>query len=793
MHVKDLASIRIEGRCFSNPTVLKLFTGRKQRMSFVFGKNGSGKSTISSAVRGAAAGKLPNGIASLNYLGCDDAVLTDESDVLRSTFVFNESFVTENVQVSENGLQAIVMIGETGDLTGRINKVSQDIQAAYTELDEARQTLAAMKDASNPLSAQFHKSKIYGILSSLGGWGDREKEIRSLKRAASVTDNVQGAISNLQLPPEPKEQLDEEYRKAISNLGQLNEGDKLAELPALPRWLLEIDEDQIARELGRILDHPNLTERDKRILSLVEKRGSSALSTSRDYFREKGNDICPFCLRDINEGEKANLFDTVSILLNEEAARHSQQLSALLLPAFEIDLSDYEKISKNEVAAANALIRDIQNKIALINEQLELKAQNLYSPISIAEQYLRESVEKLRTILSTIEEARQSWNSAIRNKEQFIHDLQVLNKKIARHEINTRLMEAKKAEDGKAKQDELVRGLEEKICSLTSEKDQLEAQKSNIDIALDAINESLAFIFLSKDRLVLSGEHGEYALYSRGEKVRPRDVSAGERNAIALCYFFTLIGAGKSREEKYSDSTFVLIDDPISSLDQDNRIGILSYLRRQLAEIITGNRYSKAAVLTHDGYCMNAFEKMRKELVNQSIAAGPDFTIPHPAMLELNDGQLSEWKLDTMRYTELMGLMYDYAISPNNQQRPVIGNISRKVLEAFATFEFSMGLSEFADSSMVLETIDDQKLRDYFSRLMFSVVLHSESHTSDPVKIEGIIETTREYSAHEIDRIIRDSLLLIYCINSKHVLTHLQGRNDVRAQFESWIKGLKEI
>lgn len=421
----------------------------------------------------------------------------------------------------------------------------------------------------------------------------------------------------------------------MANLGQLNEGDELSAVPSLPSWLLQVNEDQFVYALERVIDRPDLTERDKRILSLVEKEGSSNLLESRKYFEAETNGICPFCLRDIDEDEKADLFATISALLNEEADRHSRELSSLITPVFAMDLTDYEKISKKDVDAANALIEDIQNTLAFFNAQLELKTKNLYSPVSIEDQHLQDSISKLNAVLATIEEARQSWNSAIKNKQGVVENLQALNKKISRIEINSSIEALKKAETDKIKQDKVVRVLKEKVKALISEKSKLEAQKSSINIALDDINESLAFIFLSKDRLVLSGEHGEYALYSRGEKVRPCDVSAGERNAIGLCYFFTLIGAGKSKEDKYSDSVFVLIDDPMSSLDQDNRIGILSYLRYQLMEIVAGNRYSKATVFTHDGYCMNAFDKMRKELVNRSCAAGPGFTIPHPETLEL--------------------------------------------------------------------------------------------------------------------------------------------------------------
>ena len=167
-----------------------------------------------------------------------------------------------------------------------------------------------------------------------------------------------------------------------------------------------------------------------------------------------------------------------------------------------MDLTDYEKISKKDVDAANALIEDIQNTLAFFNAQLELKTKNLYSPVSIEDQHLQDSISKLNAVLATIEEARQSWNSAIKNKQGVVENLQALNKKIARIEINSSVEASKKAETDEIKQDEVVRVLKEKVKALISEKSKLEAQKSSINIALDDINESLAFIFLSKDRAV---------------------------------------------------------------------------------------------------------------------------------------------------------------------------------------------------------------------------------------------------------------------------------------------------
>ncbi|PJI06730.1 MULTISPECIES: hypothetical protein [Clostridium] len=44
----------------------------------------------------------------------------------------------------------------------------------------------------------------------------------------------------------------------------------------------------------------------------------------------------------------------------------------------------------------------------------------------------------------------------------------------------------------------------------------------------------------------------------------------------------------------------MVIDDPVSSFDLENRIGILSFLKSQMLRIFSGNKDSKIFVMTHD-------------------------------------------------------------------------------------------------------------------------------------------------------------------------------------------------
>lgn len=90
------------------------------------------------------------------------------------------------------------------------------------------------------------------------------------------------------------------------------------------------------------------------------------------------------------------------------------------------------------------------------------------------------------------------------------------------------------------------------------------------------INKSLRYVFFSKDRLEIKVENDKYVLYAHGQAVKPNNVSVGERNIIALCYFFTELIMNQEAKEGYSQKIILIIDDPISSFDFENKVGIMS-------------------------------------------------------------------------------------------------------------------------------------------------------------------------------------------------------------------------
>ena len=62
----------------------------------------------------------------------------------------------------------------------------------------------------------------------------------------------------------------------------------------------------------------------------------------------------------------------------------------------------------------------------------------------------------------------------------------------------------------------------------------------------------------------------------------------------------------------------LVIDDPVSSFDIENKTGIMSFLRYQLGKFLLGNEHTKAVIMTNDLLTYYDSEKIFGELVNAS-------------------------------------------------------------------------------------------------------------------------------------------------------------------------------
>ena len=99
--IEKVKGLSICGRCFSKKTNLTFFPNDNDRIAIVYGKNGSGKSTISDGFSQIASGEDTEELsASLIDRADNEIDLVPESKI----FVFNEKYIDENVKIDADGL-----------------------------------------------------------------------------------------------------------------------------------------------------------------------------------------------------------------------------------------------------------------------------------------------------------------------------------------------------------------------------------------------------------------------------------------------------------------------------------------------------------------------------------------------------------------------------------------------------------------------------------------------------------------------------------------------------------------
>lgn len=164
---ENFKSITIEGGYFEIPTTLNLF--KKSHLSIIYGRNGSGKTTIAKSIR-QLVGKdteQPNEDGYTAYSVSSDSVIPE--DKKDSVFIFDEEFVRLNVRTQGKGLETIVMMGEQVDLDTQMAKKKEE----KVEIEKKRQELLNLKakfeDISDTSSPQYFYNKIRESLREGGG------------------------------------------------------------------------------------------------------------------------------------------------------------------------------------------------------------------------------------------------------------------------------------------------------------------------------------------------------------------------------------------------------------------------------------------------------------------------------------------------------------------------------------------------------------------------------------------------------------------------------------------------
>lgn len=786
---ESIMSLKISGRCFPSSTKLKCFTKNESRISIIYGKNGSGKSTISKSLCNVESD------LSCSLLDQNDKPLSIPQNHI---FVFNEDYINDKIAVQNDGLSAVILFGEQVEIDKQIEEANEKLEDYQRFIDDQESIKNGLENDKNSNSYKYKINNLKDKLKSSDNWVEREFSI--FGRRHNISTNILDRIFNKPVISKSREEAFNHFQELKSIIGTESQ-EKISD--TMKPLMVENDFFQnITQLLAEKIEKPVLNDRDKRIIEIYSQKGSRYITEVKSVFEKEDQNICPYCFRPINSEEKSIILSEIEKILSEEAKNHQRELAkydksiAEMMTKLDkiINIADnFIDIYANEYETVESQYRIVNSLLSQYGQSVEDKINSLYTPISFSDINIIQEIKKLNDAISRLEEKRNIYNQQIEEIDKSKKRASDWNREIAYWEFSEDYIEYQEAYNN---YQECCRKMTDYITEFNKLKEEianLNNKKKNVVIAKDMINKALSYVFFSNNRLQLDvgAESGKYYLISNGIKVTPDKVSTGERNIIALCYFFTQMLDNHNSTDNFTDEYFIVIDDPISSFDRENQVGVITYLKCQLSKIFYGNKNSKILLLSHDLSTVYDLEKAGEEI-------GEQFNLKNKFVenYELKERQIDNTKhIDMHRheYSLLMKEIYKYAKGENSLLSDLtIGNSMRRLLEAHGTFLYKKGIDALTTNEDILDLCKNHK--NYFRNYMYRLVLNGESHLEERVLSLKDTNFFENYTSDQLKDTAQKIICYLYLINPLHVKEHLSDKGNSLGNYinviERWIEDI---
>lgn len=797
----DITGIRIKGGRFGDSDWVELDGILKDRLNIMYGGNGCGKTSISRAFQ-----EYKDGATSKTH---DFPLqLISSSPLLqgheKGIFVFNEDFLYNQVKFRKNGMATIVMFGKQKEYDDQIQEVNRQIKEEEKKIAKLKESVGELDETSgycdrtkkHPDSLQVLEQKIIATLDGDSSYAGRYKEINGNKNKVHVKGDIFAKFNDLENNPSfqniPAELIGKDVKEIQNYIristNTLRQTLNKEEIYWPARSIsTKLNISSVKALLNSFVESNVLSDREKRLLALLQDsfEGPLVIRGAQEHIIDKQANICPLCHQDISEGHRADMVETLSKLLNDEAKKHKKAIEDAIaaIPVVSIDYPLFpEGYKEEDVRACESACVALNDYHYKIRQILTAKLTNLYAPSpdisNLDENEYNQLLDALTSAYKTIADDVTNYNKGIKAAK-------TLKGKANGANLYLSYLEAKPMLDllavKRAKIQETIGELNTCISNIGVMDNQIrnyESLKKNTGIAVDFINNCFKRVFLNENRLELKDDgNGEYVIYSNGKRVSPNKVSSGERNIIGLSYFFAMLGANNTIGKLYEHPMLIVIDDPISSNDTGNRSGILNLLKDKFYDIfnrvaeIEGRAHtvqyygSKILVLSHEMKTVKALKGIGADYIHNG---------QNGSYFELRDNSVIKvGGLITSEYMQHMKRIFAFANSPvaDAGDAMVIGNEMRRVFETYSSFIYNTGIESMLGKRRNYRGSHGEDNFNRFSKLAATVVFNSTNHSN--ALVDDMAPDEELYSPNELQRIAKEMLAFIYATNAPHLTSYL--------------------
>jgi wobble nucleotide-excising tRNase len=686
-----------------NYGIFKDFNGEATRefgkINLIYGWNGSGKSTLSKVFESLE--KRRNLQASVDpncefSVALDENILITEKNITQSIATvrtFNAGFIKENIDW-DNSVKSILLVAkEKIDDRKRLEQLKMQQESDLKAAEKARSEAAkATADLQKFLTDSAKRTK-----SSLQIIGTEDNHYLNYNR--TKLENF--ISSNVDAIRDPSSILDKDELVALVVAA------KPVPKPQIPAITDKLDATKLKDAQTRL--HSLLVQTATSIVLTRLKENpdiQSWVQTGLSIHNAHKSESCEFC--------GTALVKTRLDEINAHFSDEYRQFQSRLVSAEQ--WLNQQFVDIGDLTQEEQLYEELRTKFTANAAELSLHATSINSGIARWQDLLKEKIsDQFRTdfvvpaidvdacvgFKSVLAEMNGTITRHNRKTEDFIKETGATKNKI---ELHYAAMEVKdfgyfskiQKRDTISKQVNVLQG---HSSDREREIEKLEAALSNEVLGADEFNKHLHnFLGRSDLRLRFNPKMLGYEIIRGNEQRHARDLSEGEKTAIAFVYFITKLSEGDNEISKL----IIVVDDPISSFDSNHLFHAYSYLRHHCAPAL------QLFVLTHN---FNFFKLIRDwlESTNKNRRSRRpekpencffyviEANTESPRKSALNNAPKSLHDYSS-EYHYIFSRLYSYREQAkiDRDEAFLTANLARKILESFFSFKYPVYKGDMA-------------------------------------------------------------------------------------------------
>lgn len=636
---------------------------------------------------------------------------------------------------------------------------------------------------SNSLLIENSEEKIKGIEAIFGKGGvDIEKQIKELQKQIFSTEEIEKIESDIDIKKKDiRKEIDSIHtrRKGRANIQKKPKEEPIEKVINLYKKdftdakKIEADDNKLIRINGdnsiekqiaqyEILKTLTLTKVPVNFLGEIElifkeKFGDDITIPEYEVVKwiESGlkihqeGDNCKFCdnkLEYLDVKQKISQYkENKRHKATEKLKQFKEQLQGLLE-----NIELFEKESKTYITNIGESLKEYfeiiitkKNIVTNLINSIQLKIDEIENEENFDFEKLAKTSDALENAIIKINKVKNDQLIDLRKK---LNNLTTLVKGAIGLEISKSVYITEKLKNISDK-DEILkkkRGQnkvkEEEIKTLKQQKSLTKDFANFVSQILNELNISL--------KVSLDADNRNYLIKSSNEDVNLtiKDISEGEKNLLALLFFYYEIFNDNKQQKIKTEIECIIVDDPISSMDDSNKFYILELMKNLLEPKITINQ--QVFILTHswDDFCNLTYG--RKAWVDIKDKNGKETKSKYAAFeIKKINGKSELFKSNNIEkpYNYLFKEIHRFSIKSNDDLKSECQiyhypNVMRRIFEEWYGFKIGKNINFTSSHQKQIQnnfniTSNNEKTKLGLLLKVCNILSHSINNSKNPQEI----------------------------------------------------------